>query len=413
MTGTTDTITLSGPYLRFWRMDALAFASSRLFEVGDPDHARGIVSIIAYLLSPLRTGPQRWQPHADRFTTYPRRGSKRPQRWRWSEKPSWLDVRPGLPAPRTAACAAKATLDKEFDAQWVVIKALWLSEHLMWHENEMLEYLHGAESPEMANLRLDGVPTAQDYVDPHVIACLPKAGGLIQELIDRPIETQEYHYQSKGLSLPTHKLRLTAMAMLGPLGKRLPTIPEGFGIRNWTRVMKGVFESLWYASSKGIHYRDINAGNIVWIEHPTTGEIIGYLIDYGNARYLNRNRLVPREEDVNGVMLLCEDDARSITVLYQCTSSVEATELSARYIEESRTLETVRGLYADLISRGGAGVVLDEPEEIATLEGNLQGFIAKASIVSHRYIDDLESAIYCFVHQASNTPFLTVYHIES
>jgi hypothetical protein len=57
-TGQTYTITLTGGYLRFWIFDAFAYSSSRLFDLKDRQHSRQVVDLIAYLLSPSRTGPE-------------------------------------------------------------------------------------------------------------------------------------------------------------------------------------------------------------------------------------------------------------------------------------------------------------------------------------------------------------------
>jgi hypothetical protein len=350
------------------------------------------------LLSPLRTGPQRWQPHEKKISVYSSRDSKEVQHWNLSEQASWLDVRTGVSAPRTAVCATKAKTAKQSEEQWIILKVLWMTTQAMWHEIEMLKYLHGSATPGIDALRLAQAPIAEENIDPRVIACLPRAVGLVKDLLDRPMETQDYHYQTLGLSLPTHKLQLTAIVMSGTLGKTLPSKPDGFGIRKWTRVMKGVFESLWHTSSKGMHYRDINSGNIMWIEDPVSGEVVGWLIDYGNVRYLNQNRLVPRGDDVNGVMLLCEDDARSITRLFQSISSLEATQVTSEYVEDAEALVLAREEHEEEVRQAEEEVQVQKSEIVLDLEDTVQAHIGAAGRLSHRYVDDLESGLYCFLY---------------
>jgi flagellar motility protein MotE (MotC chaperone) len=350
------------------------------------------------LLSPLRTGPQRWQPHEKKISVYSSRDSKEVQHWNLSEQVSWLDVRTGVSAPRTAVCATKAKTAKQSGEQWIILKVLWMTMQAMWDEIEMLKYLHGSATPGIDALRLAQAPIAEENIDPRVIACLPRAVGLVKDLLDRPMETQDYHYQTLGLSLPTHKLQLTAIVMSGTLGKTLPSKPDGFGIRKWTRVMKGVFESLWHTSSKGMHYRDINSGNIMWIEDPVSGEVVGWLIDYGNVRYLNQNRLVPRGDDVNGVMLLCEDDARSITRLFQSISSLEATAITSKYISMAEKLKSALKTHEEQVRRAEEGTQVEKTRNLLNLEDAVRKQIEQAEKLPHRYVDDLESGLYCFLY---------------
>jgi hypothetical protein len=268
----------------------------------------------------------------------------------------------------------------------------------------MLQYLHGDLCPGNDKLIEAQAPRAAELVRSEVIECLPRTGGLVKSLVDRLCWTQAVSISAEPEreAESTHRLCFIAQVFLGPLGQRMPTAAvDNFGIRKYTQVLKGAFESLWYVSSKGVHYRDINWGNIMWRQGATPDDVIGYVIDYGNSRHLEENRIQARGRDSNGLMLLCEDDARSVTVLYQSIQLLQADKLTKQYHDLKPQLDESQKSYGDKLRLASDGDVPRKPRNLISLESSIEACLAAALRVKHCYIDDLESILYSFLHLVS------------
>jgi hypothetical protein len=135
-----------------------------------------------------------------------------------------------------------ATKGRETISQQLVIKTGWLLERFIWHEQRMLQHLHGDLCPGNDKLIEARAPRATELVRPEVIECLPRPGGLVKSLVDRLCWTQAVSISAKPEreAESTHRLCFIAQVFLGPLGQRMPTEAiDNFGIRKYTQVLKG------------------------------------------------------------------------------------------------------------------------------------------------------------------------------
>jgi hypothetical protein len=393
-------------------MDAFNFSASLPVWLDHAkDQSREIVDMIAFLLDPdvkhydsrppnlknvellsLRGDikASNWEAHVGQGINWERVS------WDWekddSENPifEYLEIRDGLFGHRTTVITGNARLAEEAQTnaiwQTVVVKGLFLPKGVAYHEYRMLILLEGPDTP--GSDKLDPRKPRPDSISPSVIERLPRAVGMFADYIDLPWRNSKVGdnpvdhlgYQS----LMTVCSVGERLALKKPIGKmdKSKSRPEISGLRGYGQLLKGVFECLWFAASKGIHYRDLNQGNIMWTMKD--GQIIGYLIDFGNARYLNQPRQSNLSRGENNTALLCEDDARSATYYFQSVWSMEAKKKEALYQQAVR-------------ERGRA-----KPEFRADEDELVTAAWEAVVRATHRYIDDLESALYLISWQVSS-----------
>jgi hypothetical protein len=264
------------------------------------------------------------------------------------------------------------------------VKGVFLPKGLAYHECRMLNILHDDESPGSDNLDLNK-PTAST-ITPFIIGCLPKVVGMLSEYIADPWETEHV-----GTASVDH-LRYQALMTLGPIGKRVPMdlshndTDNLAGLRDYGRILKGIFESLWYTSSKGIHYRDMNLGNIMWTRDES-GQVAGYIIDFGNSRHLNQLRQSSLIRDQDDMVMLCEDDARSATPWFQSVWSMQCAACGKAL---STAITELKNLSENTM-----------PEMRVALTRDVDQARVAAQLAEHRYVDDLESTLYVVLWHVS------------
>jgi hypothetical protein len=171
----------------------------------------------------------------------------------------------------------------------------------------------------------------------------------------------------------TH-LQLVVLAIHGPIGSTLDPRSDDLTLADVCEIYQGVFGQLWYGAEKGVHFRDVSPGNILWRLLPD-GRKVGFLIDYGNARFENERRDKSSPADTGkGV---CEDDLRSGTEPFLCVAVMEA----------SKAMDACRTKELAIADQGDQDLDPEDAEELAAYELELL-------VNRHRYIDDLETALY-------------------
>lgn len=388
-----------------WEFDARSFASSLVCRLDDPEHAEQFVDIIGFLTWPENPHFQRWKPDLQGINIKPL--GKPVERWTWTDEETpykYLDIREALFGSRTvvvsgAARPASPTEEAPAVSVNVFIKAWWDFQNLEVHELKMLSALHRPESEPLERKlgdldlssddpQLEADPVASRLVDPKVIDSLPKALGTIK---DDKVDPAVWATQPLPLRPEGEVFTICIMATSGPRGHRMPTTKSAtflcdgeiivLGLRNYGEILLGVFESLWYAASKGIHYRDINLGNIMWIW--VEGRAVGVLIDFGNARHLDQLRRPPTETSAFGIEYdISLEDGHSGTPTFMSIHAIKV-EAARRELRESMQ---------DLQQPDDIG----QAERLAR-EARVDEALTRIRIVTHRYIDDLETAIYAFV----------------
>ena len=386
ITGQTFGLTLTGPLLRLWHFDARSFAVSQACRLDDPTDSERLVDIVGFLTAPDIPFVQRWTPDPDRgFRIRPLDHETANQTWNWTDAKSpykYLEIREALFGSRTVVISGKAKPQGSGRAPGetvnVIIKAWWSFDDLEEHELRILSPL----------TRDTSLP-----IDPKVIECLPKGLGVVEDPKVNFTDWKTHPLRQDG----TDAFTFCVIATTGPEGRRMPSRPpqstdgdDALSLRNYGQIQLGVVESLWFAASKGVHHRDINLGNIMWIWGK--GRAIGYLVDFGNARYLDNPRrtvlVVPNGPYGKGHDLSI-DDGRSGTQTFRSihTSRVEA----ARKEYEKSYKETARK----------AALVGTDTEYKEEREKRIEDAATNLQVEIHRYIDDLESTIYAFIVQVS------------
>lgn len=384
-----------------------------MYRLDDPEHARDIVDIVAFLTDPEAPFHDPWIPDRRGVTVRPLE-QEATQSWTWTDHESpykYLCIRQALFDSRTVVFAGKAKReDSDDEPTDVIVKAWWTYREVEDYELKMLDHLHNGEPQfEFDPSHTDPVP--MDIIDPKAIACLPRALGVVQvEQVDPEV------WKTRTRGTPRS---LCIMATSGPLGWNMPTEPDivfscngrevVLGLRHYGQILLGVCESLWYAAIKGVHHRDISLGNIMWtwIEDvpgdPSSGRAVGYLVDFGIARYRDNPRFKYEYEDEDEIenqgdvkigmqddwdsYVLALDDSRSGTPVFSSVHTARTKDFVRWYPEhKKRLVDAAKSDYA-----------LWKTISKASYEKTLLGL----KVDSHRYIDDLESSVYAFLLQVS------------
>lgn len=438
--------TVCGDAFRLWTADCNSFASSRISDFRNLQHRTQLIETLAFVLYPGNDKEERWFPplkfdvesgHTGMKTTIQAgpaemlnvRGDlfgSRTTVWA-SDKlvPDDQHLREDAPSSFEADGAdcpfrdgtnevrlqdslvraastellqgserfdpSKPPLPDGWDRIRLVTKATWIAAEVVHHEERMLHILHTAEAVAL-------YPLATDVSSTESISRIAKPIGHTQdELISR------WNTEGEEKSAP---VRLSILVTQCPIGRNLPTIARNankLSLRNWGQIFLGILECLWFSSSKGIHYRDLNLGNVMWAWMPDGKTVVAWLVDWGNARHLQQPRILS-VMSIADVIRLAEDDGRSANPYFRSTACNQASQLSDEYLrqqgEYSSYLELIRNKEAN------PDVVADLAslkDETAIVQEEMQKTIMKARQASHRYVDDLESLIYLMYYVVSRS----------
>jgi hypothetical protein len=283
----------------------------------------------------------------------------------------------------------------------MTMKFTWLPRYLVEYEQNILHQLETAiKDPHLAS-KYPHLQEALDLIDPEILTCRPRAVGMLEgcEILTQNapfvIASQDGLQQSSTTETEQH-LVLSAMCTINPHGRRIND-RSALSLKDRLEILNHTFQSLYVAACSNIHYRDINTGNVLYslLQSEDGRRVIGYLIDYGNARYLDERRIYTRfdgsEPDDLHVQLRL-DDARSANLMFICCQMTRV--LKAQQIHRSQAKRLARYRLREPVE--GLDLMIETCErKLAKQEREL------LAIGSHRYIDDLESAIYAHVYQVS------------
>jgi hypothetical protein len=408
VTGRACGLTLSGRFLRFWVSDSLSFATTLLYDLANPDHAEDIAKILAFLTGDIENISDTYSPPTDRFTLI------NPE-----DKTEQLEVRNELWGRRTAVFAGFARrLNAESDtAEPVTIKCAWLPTYLQTYEHKILTHINNALKEPVDSKSYPFLAEAKAAVDPEVLACIPKPLGMLKDCKRTSRSVKAPLGDSDGLYSNDEQeevyLELSVLVTTGPHGERIPSATSSLSLRDHYDILSGALQTLWIVSCCNLHYRDINLGNILFHLKTVTengqgvSKVVGYLIDYGNARILDerRKQLPQKEEDAPSkkATALHLDDARSINAYFVCLHVLEALQLSTLYRETESSLKAHE---KNLQNASMEAKRLALAKVIAKEEKMMQDLLAKMAGMQHRYIDDIESLLYsfCFWVSGSDAP---------
>jgi hypothetical protein len=407
-------------------IDASSFSTTRLYDFANKDHLYDIVKIIAFLIGPSENLIQSWRPDLTAFATritksdddqgkdlfvpttsdlqcnQPRamdleqvsRGNQegklkpREHRWKWDGAYDRIFHDEALFGRRTTVwtgmtCADNSPRQPGCDPIETVIKAAWLPPSLRWHEHKMLNHLNPKQAfkPSSRFAKLDEETKREVYEH------LPTSIGLLDADMKTSQIPPKLHGSQNAFAPPSEHLELVVLGIHGPIGAMVDR--EFLSIIELSEVHLGTCAQHWYNATRDVHFRDTSAGNVVYRRvkgnnnTKTRGKIVGFLIDYGNARYQNEKRNPWLAGPWEG---LCADDLRSGTPEFLCTAVLETDTNLDIYNDTKSQLQSV----PEDNQRRRKQLL----KECAQAEANL-------TKNRHRFIDDLESDLYVFIYQVS------------
>lgn len=212
---------------------------------------------------------------------------------------------------RTAAWSAVAKQVGEVDdvdireSLPLVIKSTWLTDRLYDHELEIVGHIDGARNKCLAD---GSVPPLLPFPVGHAINTIPGT------------ETQLDNWRTAD-----GRIRNTTLVTFCEKGRHVDQ--DRLTVRSHVRFHRSLTKTLGWLAKSGIHYRDLNNGNVL---RSAAGSCV--LIDFGNARYLKRPRGRTGDQPVEPLDLSM-DDARSGTLMFMSRRIHALTEESNRYKE--------------------------------------------------------------------------------
>jgi serine/threonine protein kinase len=260
----------------------------------------------------------------------------------------------------------------------LVIKSTWIEKHLHSHELDVLQWVQDQKE--------SLVP------EPEVEPNLPLPIGFVQGETEGGIDIQDWFASDD-------QTRMSIIATFS-----VPAIPleNDIDVHTLFSIYRNLFETLDLLSRCGVHYRDLNTGNILrTIAH---GPQQCVLVDFGHARILRSRR--GRLEDIKRPPEPWEvnrDDYRSANEYFMCRRIHKMSLLLEHhdaYVKD----------YAGLKKRIEERMLTADEADVERLQGRLAKI--KANIASqleelekasynHRYVDDWESVIYMMLYQVS------------
>lgn len=305
-----------------------------------------------------------------------------------------LAIRPGPFRSRTAVYADAVEDD---EGRVYMLKLSWVAEHLTRHE--------------LTTLRDIQEDFGKD-LETH-LPFFPIPIGLAKPPAGFPCTTSEMTTASSAApEFPPREL--CALMTKQHIGDYIGTQVRPHGLVSIHRQLADVLFKL---AGKGYHYRDLNDGN-VRVLHGTTDTL--YLADFGNVSKDLSRRGHRGESDAAATIDRAKDDTRSGTPLFVpcCYAIAKVASDEWDYVVDMAIKKAAELSLAQsqLSSEFPAAVVggrktgnrLD-PVVDAILEQmeDLHTVLRESNVYAHRYIDDLEGALYLHLWSVSQLCLFT------
>lgn len=361
--------------LRIFETDPVGISTSPAYSFREPKDYEKIISAIALLSGPPFLVSEQWQPSPQDILSV-RKADGNLVRYHLTNIRR-LSVSPVLWGSRTAAWAATAQRVDNVDvtlpheALPLVIKSSWLPDRLYDHELDMTVHIDKARSRCISEGEV--VPLLPFPVG-HAINAIPGS------------ETHLDNWRTAN-----GRTRNTTLVTFCAEGKHvdedLPTL------RNHVRFHRSLTQTIRWLAKIGLHYRDLNNGNVL---RSAAGYCV--LIDFGNARYLKRPRGQTGDQPV-GALDLSMDDARSGTLMFMSRRIHGLTEKRDIYEKDKGEYEQECKALAAMDDDDPG----KEPEfrqceaqkrELETQRQEMMNIHSR-----HCYIDDAESQLYLMTQQ--------------
>lgn len=412
------TMTICGPIVRVWYMNPQRFGSSRGLSLDDPKDTNDIVKVFALFSGPVSNYLLHWKPVAGpkgrlamktiddkpfllelkdiksldtRYDPYGRRTAV------WSAGVAQVLSVPGENGP-----PPPITLEPD---EHLVIKTSWHLPYLRHHEHNV--YKHVAEKErerkeagierdaDVAIPELIGILNGDSQVDDR-LACIGDkslSDWTTREVLKDPL-SKDSNAEREHLHFT---ILVTKCRRAVPIGRCFLDELETL------EVYRKLFKNVGYLGVLGVHYRDLNLGNILCDEATLTC----LLVDLDFARIGTQRRgggegekLKPHETSlddcISGNLLFMSQHVQKSRELSIKLARLElAQQKQAKAEGEKKGGGAARqGSWRDILAEGRQ----DGAKELADKIKKLKKKIASEH---HRFIDDLESAIYTLLWNVS------------
>ena len=397
--------------VRGWATTCQRYSSTRGFKLDDKKDHYDIVKLIALFSGPIQNYLPHWQPLP---------GRENALKMVTPEKELFdlelcniklLDSRKDRFGRRTAVWSADAAANDErlpfqYDpkGEQLVIKGSWQIEKLCDHEHDVFEHIAKREK-EL------GLTRDPDIHIPIIVGRLAAADGTGE---DREIGGGNKPANCPLVNWKTRSTRKDTMANGGETehAKYTVVVTKCFRAQSIGQVQlnplqlvivyRKLFKILEYLAKLGIHYRDVSLGNVLVDTDPVDPRCL--LADFDFSRIEMKRR---GSHDEAKPLETSIDDCVSGTRLFWSRNTEAGSRQSAVLTANAAQLKSAQQLLAKAEETS-------KPNDIAVLE-------AKSSVArwkekqkeledafiqrQHRYIDDLESAIYTLLYYVSGLKF--------
>lgn len=267
----------------------------------------------------------------------------------------------------------------------LLLKVTWRSEHLRAHELKMVRNTQGLGSPYAPEpIGLARIPTAGFQTTTSENLTTSATPVIVTKVAQKSVRRNEFGTRA-----------LSALVTRQPLADH---IDKDTSLPHLVHVHLQLAQQLLNFAKGGYHYRDLNEGNVCLLRG--TVDIL-LLIDLGNMRetFSPRGRS-PEMTDVEAILERGIDDIESGNPLFLPLCCAELDVAVSLWRSHRRALPHE----VDEITAQGKGKRLRRA--LKAISESLQSIVEavrKVAIFSHRYIDDLESAIYLHFWRVSKS----------
>jgi serine/threonine protein kinase len=400
-------------------MGPASYSSWRLIDMKNPAQHADLVRWMIFLLGPVERVTPAWQPRSDMRISR-RSGSKVVEEtvhWepngRHPLNSAWNGVRDVRHEPISKRTTVWARFITEPNDSWgisVLCKASWMStgRQQFAHELEILRLLQDPLSQHVfPEIEDKGVFRRTDLMREipqwqEVASNLPKPYGLVDlseepDYIVRPnIGATKPLERNQDQSEPRDTVALSALLLESRPANPLAVIQD-LSMKQFLRIYIDVAKALWYLACEGIHHRDVTHDNIMarLVEEPgQSPRYAGVLIDFGSAIYSGERRDVDPVRSTDAYIKAGIDDGFAGS-----TFMISIAAHKHRCYDRTRDLRTI-----EECTNADGTIVVPEGSADKRWREKVVSYARKRLVQDrlHRFIDDLESLLYCMCSQVSS-----------
>lgn len=365
-------LTWCGKIVRLWYVDAANAGHSRPVSLKNAEDRLEIGRFLCLLTSAECRGvlAGRWDPTRDLPVQAVLDSKTIPVDWDPKHPPKLLHNRSWPFGSRTAVWQGKTpemVTDKD-QSRRLFLKCSWVPQHRLGHEVKMQQCLEGVKgSPR---------PLGSAVIPSHVIEEGFKVKTL-QQLDPTARDGQTGLY----LCAIVYEHRIGRI-----IDSKIPTSTLAY-------LHAQLVDTFLSYAQKDLHYRDLNAGNML-IQDGSEDKLL--LIDQGGMRESLRPRGEEWRGNLTAILKRAQDDARSANPMFLPSAYHTSVSVGKRWAINMAKVEIDQGR----LQSGTPEDLQAEMERLAISKlPRLRELLLSLIQLSHRYIDDLEGALYLHMWQ--------------